>query len=784
LGTNGSGKSKLIKECTPLPATPVNFVDGGEKWVDFNFNGDKFRCVSYVGKSAKHTLFKNSVEVHSLVTTNVHKQYIEDSFKYDNNVHKLLIGELKFTQMTPQARKDILTLITPLSLDYALAFHRELKERIKETHILIKHIVVKSASTKTKLNSLEIPDNLNELKARIEAEVDKLLPFSMMEVKQSVVDLKSLRDTASQIRSTFVQKFDNRRVPVEDINDLDDLKNYTESLNLQLAVTQSEIDILTQELYTLSEYKLQCDIGELSTNDIKGRIAHIKGILQSNFYFKEKEYKNHTLILSSINTIESTLCDIYSWLPEKYIVVSERSVIEQRYKTLCSNKNYCEVNISRLEEQLTHYKSSETITDCPRCEYKFNANWQSVDKEIISINKKLEDLHGKLKELPEKIEEYRILNDDVTRIISAEQKLLQLKRTTPECSEFWTQFISDEDILFSRDLFRSKLLMYLSDVQYANNKVELEMELAIYEKSLSVSTQYGVDTSSRENTLTQTLVEKRKLVTSLNGRLTECKSLQKYILYFENLSKKYDEVQLLIRDKLIENIEVGIKTSAKSRVNYLYGKINEYNDLVTKVNHLTTSIEELEVEQNALTDKLKSLIVAEEIISPSKGLIASQMKGFIDDYITRLNRVCNSVWTYPLSIEACDLTNDSLNYTFPLVVKNTTIPDIIDASKSQKEMVNLAFTIVMREYLGLSQYPLFLDETGAEFDDTHRAALISYMKEILSSNKCSQMFFINHYDTMFGAFTNADTVVLDATNVTVAKPYNQHVLINQPHNPK
>jgi ABC-type molybdenum transport system ATPase subunit/photorepair protein PhrA len=85
----------------------------------------------------------------------------------------------------------------------------------------------------------------------------------------------------------------------------------------------------------------------------------------------------------------------------------------------------------------------------------------------------------------------------------------------------------------------------------------------------------------------------------------------------------------------------------------------------------------------------------------------------------------------------------------------------------------------MRNYLQLKNYPMYLDETGAGFDDIHRLSLIAYIKDFLSSNNCSQMFYVNHYDTMFGAFSNTGTVVLDETNITISKPFNENVIFNE-----
>jgi DNA repair exonuclease SbcCD ATPase subunit len=246
----------------------------------------------------------------------------------------------------------------------------------------------------------------------------------------------------------------------------------------------------------------------------------------------------------------------------------------------------------------------------------------------------------------------------------------------------------------------------------------------------------------------------------------------------------YDNLQRSIKTNVLETIDRKIKNTATKRLGTLYGKLGELNDSANKLNHLTAAIEELDIEQHQLNEKLKSLLVAEELISPNKGFIASQMQGFISNYIAKINKVSNQVWTYQLELVPCSLNNGVLNYIFPLSVKGTIVPDIVETSKSQEEMVNLSFTMVMRDFLNLGQYPLYFDETGAKFDDAHRHNLIDYMKSLIASGKCSQMFFVNHYDSVFSAFRNTNTVVLDATNVTVSQPYNQNATFNEEYNPQ
>ena len=83
--------------------------------------------------------------------------------------------------------------------------------------------------------------------------------------------------------------------------------------------------------------------------------------------------------------------------------------------------------------------------------------------------------------------------------------------------------------------------------------------------------------------------------------------------------------------------------------------------------------------------------------------------------------------------------------------------------------------MVMRQYLGITDFPLYLDETGASFDEVHRGLLMRYILMLIESKQCSQVFMINHYTAVTGGLMNHDTVVLDDRNITTPAEFNNNV---------
>ena len=81
-------------------------------------------------------------------------------------------------------------------------------------------------------------------------------------------------------------------------------------------------------------------------------------------------------------------------------------------------------------------------------------------------------------------------------------------------------------------------------------------------------------------------------------------------------------------------------------------------------------------------------------------------------------------------------------------------------------------------YLGLDDYPLYLDELAPDLDEKHRINIISFVRSFIESGRCSQCFMVSHYATGYGSFTGSEILVLDDENLlNVPSVYNKHAVI-------
>jgi hypothetical protein len=235
-----------------------------------------------------------------------------------------------------------------------------------------------------------------------------------------------------------------------------------------------------------------------------------------------------------------------------------------------------------------------------------------------------------------------------------------------------------------------------------------------------------------------------------------------------NLESSY---QAALEASANECIERDI-TRVQGQLGALQNTLHAKEVLVGVIEELKKTVAKAEIDYEALS------LLAQEL-SPKEGLIAEQLSGFIRCLTAQLNSILSSVWTYELEVLPCGMENGDLNYLFPLQVGSAGKPskDVSEGSQSMKDMVDFAYAQTAMLYLDLKDYPLFVDELGASFDESHRPAINQFVSRLMESQRYSQVFMISHYVAGWGSFNDAEYLVLDSRNITVPSQHNTHAVI-------
>jgi hypothetical protein len=179
---------------------------------------------------------------------------------------------------------------------------------------------------------------------------------------------------------------------------------------------------------------------------------------------------------------------------------------------------------------------------------------------------------------------------------------------------------------------------------------------------------------------------------------------------------------------------------------------------------------EARLERAKLKERAAKLLIS--TLSPTEGLIAEGMTGFVNNYMTQVNKVIASIWSYDmfvLPVTVGETESADLTYRFPLQLYGMPKPlkDIVEGSLSMQQLFDMAFRVVGMAYLGLEHMPLFLDEFGTGFDEHHKNEALKAIRKIIEQMGFEQTFIISHDSNNYGGLSNAELCVLCDKNVLI-----------------
>ena len=774
LGTNGSGKSSLLRVANLLPATCQDFKDGGIKQIWAEHNGHSYEMISLLKNGGKHSFYRDGNEVLSMVPATVLREHINTEFNYTPLVHKLLIGELRFTEMTSAKRREILTLISPLDLQYALSLHTTLKEQIRDNQAILKHLTAKSSDAKAQLRELSIPEQAAEQKLLHEQQLARLIPYT----QGQTATMNSVMAEIDQIYNQLgllqnkLERFDSTRVLKSQITNIEELQDYIANRIGKATATQTHINHIAQEIEELRGVSGELGSNTLSTLDIQERIAMINAELTTceGECYVRSDHGNYIETLTELNHGLDRVYDnvgamvFYSAVERQELLAKNTNAL-QRVTQL---NHRLENNLGRL----ANYKDNRLITNCPKCQFEFDVRGVSVsttvanlESENVLIHQQLENLQQTLTKLVEPVA-------DAYRFDTLVNELTVLKRGHHLPYEFWTELGNADSVLQNRAKTQNRILYWQHNIRRGEQRKRLLTELEHYQSTLAVINKYGKDVDLKllalQDTMNHALVRKQRY----DQQLSLSKQLLRNINLYTGYYQSGQTLLASLATKFQQATAICIQNDAKIHCEEIYGQLADSRSLLVTYDSLVTNIEDINTEYTALANKQKNLCLLEEHLSPNKGIIADQMLGFISSYIEQINLIIRDLWEYRLEINVCNMDNGVLDYEFPMQVEDSLVSDIKEGSTSQEDVINLAFTIVMMQYLNITDYPLYLDETGASFDEQHRSKLMDYIRTLIDTKHASQIFVVNHYSAMYGGLSNTDTVVLDPRNITVPDNYN------------
>lgn len=781
-GCNGSGKTNLMNEANASPASRSKYTPTGSSTIVMEHDGITYTLSSDFSKSNPHSFIQHGTvdeELNKGGTAGVQRELGLKHFRYTPIIEKVLSGKLLFTEMNVSQRKDTMMAISPLELDYALGIFQKVKIQARDVVGALKHVVEKTTTSRTNLETLGYTKEMSDLKVRLEGELETLGHFSHRNGKPVAEIIDYMSRLTARLEDVIKQWDRYPRVYLDDdsVTDEESLINYIGSLSGLITANQLQVDTLTEEYNELGSIADSVGNGDLTIDELNIKHSQIVRDIAELGCHGEDKVNDPKFMLLNLTTLSKGLSDLVA--TEQVTVFSRDEVnnLELKYSSVRTTIAKIKMALPNHLAREKHLLSDEDSVVCPKCTLKFSVSGGDTTSELVNVRERIKRCNLGLVEHLESEKKLLSELENVSVYHTMYSKITNLFRSVQLPMVFWDVAPSEDDIIRGSLTLYTEIGKWTSRLESQVRFNDLELELTAVNAGIELHSKYSGGATARLNKLSTNISSLLASRGILQARIGNSRLLLNTYKSLNDLVMKGNSTMRELENSFIELTDITIRDDARARTEKIYDRLATIVAVVRKRDALVESISNMDTEIESLTKNKVALKLLMDTLSPNNGVIADQMLGFINSYIHEMNRVIEQVWETQLSVGQCTMDDGVLNYKLALDVDGNMINDIGAGSTGQRDIIDLAFVLVMREYLNINDYPLYLDETGSSFDETHRTKLMAYISNLLDTGNCSQILMVNHFNSMHGGLRNHEVVVLDSRNITVPDTYNEYVKI-------
>lgn len=794
LGTNGSGKSSLIRELSPLPAEPANYTKEGSKVITITHDGHRYVLKSWFSIGNKHSFIRDGEELNPGHTLRVQEDLVRREFRITKSIRDLQVGEISFTRMGPTQRREWFTLLSDEDFTYALTVFKSLAKKARDIagaiEINKRRLVTESAKIITPEEERKLQAEVNEIHRDLNILIENKRPIerSSEELQREAQNIETqIKSLSALVKALNPTNEDGQPYTLEEVD-----QKITE-VERGIAATEALIAKYSQDHKSLEEkVALLKKTGEQDLNSLTVKnevLTQARLELLARKKLPIEGFDAHAAHNAFLN-VQDQLAQILSAIPENEDKRINRDSHQALKADILARKDRFNIESvelrklqARLEHMVEHQKTAKETT-CPRCHHR----WIDGFSEAVLAALKTETqekaelvavLETEIKELEEKLAVFNAFSDYYWQFIRMTQSWNALK-------PFWDYLIAEELVIKYPRRALNLLSVLNADLMTELEIKKLDDEIAQNRTLITELAMMG-DTNIAE--VTGSLTECEAKIGDLTYELRNYQArLTDYRVYRRTVQEAlgYRDAITRLMEEFVANRDESIKTLRSEIINTtirtLQSRLAQKEDILSHVTSHRNRIADIEMQIEELSKQKVAADLLVRELSPTEGLIAEGLFASIKLSLAQMNAMIRKVWAYPLVIQNCKLDTESgteLDYKFPLVVHHADniVPDVANGSTGMKEIVDLAFMVTAMKRLGMGNYPIFIDEFSHSFDEAHRGAAVELVKNLIDQYAFNQLFMISHYLTLHGAITNAEICVLCENNITVPEHtrYNLHV---------
>lgn len=787
LGTNGAGKSSLFEYVFPCCPAAADFEKDGYYEHHCEHRNHTYKITSTIDKGFKHTFQVDDGEnLNPGGTQPMQWKLIEEHFGLTEDLIRLLLGyesQYMFTEMRPAERRERLTQICPVNVDYALKAFQTVKQQMRAQKSVVEYLDNQLVTINGEHASVLAEPNTDAIEQELRERRNDLERLMGLPLYDSQFSSEDLLDSAQRY-ATFTRDV-VRSMAGYNGGSLVEEKQLVIDLRQAVTKAQTQADSIVEEIISLDSI-LESAMQSVDGNpeEIAKRIEQLKKTAALN---KPKRTEFALSIAGNTSALAQTCGAIapqveellQGWSdPDNVLSVAgakaHRAEAEAFERSVTNAKNA----LASFEEHALHLQQ-QPEQHCPKCNYRFHAgenahtSIEGIQLRIAKGRQWLEEQQPKLTELRELSERYLIWEQE-------RNELQSYYRSTPLLKPMWDDILTRA----ATEGYGYKAATYFIDWYVDINRMHDHAcdneEIERLETLLARLRAIDVQPLAKRRAL---LYDRRQAL------LASAEDLAKKLLSNE---RNVDVLQdILERRQEAQGFDERLSQDTLRYMQFLYTRC--LRSVIADTVRSIAAIEKTLLDVNVIINKRDELVKAKDEavlsyqisvavaaeLNPSNGIIADTIAGPINAFVEYMNDIIDTIWEYQLQILPCAIDAQGLNYRFPLLTDKSPKPrkDIINGSKGQKELINKAFIIALMHYKGWTDFPILLDEFASTFDPLHQSNAMSFVKRMIDTHRVSQVWFISHYVLNHSSFSKADCIVLDKNNIVLPPRYNENVTL-------
>lgn len=780
MGNNGYGKSTLMSEFSLLPAEGTLYTKQGYKEVIAQVDDIEYRAVSDFKQKHVHSFFiGDGPNLNEGGTITIQKLLIKEHLGYTPEIHDLVLGNVRLTELSANKRKEWFARISEVNVDFGLKLFSVLKTEARNVVGARKHVdgqIIKESAkllTETEIQELKVTidairlqiQELNRVREGFISAGDKArVKYLESELAQYTTDLESIDDIPNRIAVDF-----------------DSFKTECTEAATRVNTLQAQLDGLFREQELLNNVlKLLADEEQHPLEDlVQQRDALVKSLpaVSESLQSALSPYPLDTLDMM-VRTLESLIDDVDDIYNGMYENPNGALYNGARLKALAEARDTTAEHVAHIERDLDRKVTRRNLlqshdpVNCPSCDHTWVPGVSEV--ELAQLTAEIERLATELTAAQTAAVKAQSDLEHIQVYVQYRQALANLSAQYPVLKPYWRAAIEHPDLndhpkqltTFTRKYLKD-LVTYVGYLKTEKQVTELTTAIDLRESKLkeAESVKQTTQTTELESNIYET-TQALKAAQVVQGyyktmyrRVTQAMAIgQKLEATLLEYYKEHRKLWDTEREECLKGVVDQLSADHYAK----WTQLNELEAVTKVVEHLRTDLKDLDDQQVIYDALVKAL-------SPTTGIIADTLVGFMNEFIGEMNNVISRIWTTKLELGPCSIKRDEFTYMFPVATEGESHPmaDVSKGSTGEKDIFNFTFRLIAMQYMGLDTYPLLTDELGSSFRSDHKRRLYDYLKLLIDSGTCSQLIAISHFTDTVDELNRADVNVIDTTGLLV-----------------